>query len=214
MDKLLLGGGGGHCKVVIDAVRAAGRFQIAGIISLSGKAGHGILDIPIIGKDGDLGKLFASGIKHFFVAVGSLGDCSVRETIRNKAHEAGFTFPNVIHPEAWISPQASLGDGNYIGPGAIVAAGSRIGSQCIINTGAIVDHDCEIGDFVHLATGCALSGEVKVGVRSHLGTGACVRNGISIGQRTIVGVGSVVVSDMPSDMVCFGNPCRPARKNA
>jgi acetyltransferase EpsM len=95
---------------------------------------------------------------------------------------------------------------------SIIIAGAVVGDFCIINTAATVDHDCILEDFVHIAPGVNLCGNVKVGKRSLVGVGAVVRPEITIGSDTIIGAGSVVVENVPSGVMAYGNPCRVVRE--
>ena len=44
MDKIILIGGGGHCKSCIDVIEQAGTFQIAGIVDVPEKLHQKALD--------------------------------------------------------------------------------------------------------------------------------------------------------------------------
>jgi putative colanic acid biosynthesis acetyltransferase WcaF len=52
---------------------------------------------------------------------------------------------------------------------------------------------------------------VEIGHGCWICTEAFVGPGVRIGDRTVVGARAVVVSDLPQDMVCAGNPCRPIK---
>ncbi len=56
-----------------------------------------------------------------------------------------------------------------------------------------------------------LAGGVRVGELTHIGIGSSIIQGISIGKSSIVGAGSVVVRDIPSYTISYGNPCRVVR---
>jgi acetyltransferase-like isoleucine patch superfamily enzyme len=43
--------------------------------------------------------------------------------------------------------------------------------------------------------------------------GTNIIDGIEIGSNTIIGAGSLVVKDIPSNVVAYGNPCRVIRDN-
>ncbi|MCX5783175.1 MAG: acetyltransferase [Elusimicrobia bacterium] len=212
MEKIILLGGGGHCKSVIDAV--GNSFEIAGILDGKKTKGEKVLGIAVLGGDEMMAECFSGGIKLCFISVGSVGDTKIREALAQMAVKAGFKFPDIVHPSAVVSKYATLGDGNFISAGAIINAGATVGNHCIINTGASIDHDCEIGDFVHIAPGVSLSGGVKIGARAHLGTGASVIQNIKIGAGAIVGAGSLVTKDVPEKAVVFGVPAKAVNKNA
>ncbi len=212
--KILLIGGGGHCRVVLDLLLSGKKYQIAGIIDSRKRLRDDIFGIPVIGTDRDLPRLFKSGIKYCFISIGSIGDVRPRVKLYELAKKIGFIFPNLISRSALVSSRSSLGAGNYIAPRAIVNAGARIGNNCIINTGAIVEHDCRIGDFSHISPGSVLSGGVSIGYRSHIGAGSVVIQNVKIAQKVVIGAGSVVTKDIPEGVVVYGNPCRERRKDA
>ena len=208
MMRVLLLGGGGHAKCVIDAMRLGGKYSPHCVLDIKERAGENVLGVPITGSDADLPAYKRWGIKLCFVALGSTGDPGRRVALWKLAVKAGFKFPSIIHPSALVSSHAVIGRGVYIGPGAIINAGAVIGDGCIINSGAIVEHDCRIGGFVHIAPGAVLSGGVTVGDRVHLGTGCAVTHGVQIGVGSIIGAGGVVVKDIPARAVCVGNPAK------
>lgn len=212
--KILLIGSGGHCRVVLDLLLGLKEYEIAGIIDLEERRGAEVFRIPVIGSDADLPRFFKSGIKHCFIAIGSIGDSRLRVKLYNLAKKSGFSFPNLISPYALLSSRVILGEGNYVASGVIINAGTRIGSNCILNTGAIIEHDCKIGNFVHLSPGAVLSGGVNIGDNSHIGTGSIIIQNVHIGGKTIVGAGSVVMKNIPNGMVAYGNPCKERRVNA
>lgn len=206
--KLLLVGGGGHCKSVIDVLEEENVYHAIGIVDQANKRDTLLLNYPIVGCDDDLESLFLDGYKEAFITIGSVGDCSKRNKLYTKLAEIGFKMPNIISKTAIVSQYASLGQGNFIGKNVIVNVSTKIGNNNILNTGSIIEHDCWIGDFVHIAPGATLSGGVRVDDASHIGTNATVIQGVSIGVNTMIGAGSVVVTDMPSDVLAYGVPCK------
>ena len=209
--KVLLIGAGGHCKVIVDLLLKSKEYQIAGIIDLNERVGENVLGVPVIGTDSDMSKLFKKGIRHCFIAIGSVGDSNLRAKLHGLARKAGFAFPSLIHPLALVSPYVALGEGNYIAPGVIINAGTQIGNCCILNTGAIIEHDCKLGNFVHLSSGAVLSGGVTIGDHAHIGAGSVVIQGLKVGIRAMVGAGSVVTKNVRSGIVAYGNPCKERR---
>jgi sugar O-acyltransferase (sialic acid O-acetyltransferase NeuD family) len=209
---VVLIGGGGHARVLIDALRAGGEHMVTGIVDLAQHVGEVVDGVLVVGTDADLARLRAEGADACAIAIGSAGDPRARVRAAQLARDAGFTLVTVVHPRAVVSSAATLGEGAFVAAGAVVGPGAEVGVCTIVNSGAVVDHDCVLGDFVHVAPGAALSGGVVVGELSHIGTGAAVKQGVRIGARTVVGVGSAVVGDVPDGVVAFGDPCRVVRE--
>lgn len=215
MEKIILIGGGGHCKVIIDAILKGKQYEIEGIIDPNISIGKKVLNIPVIGKDDNLLDIYNRGIKNAFIAVGSIGDFSTirkREEIYQKLKMIGFSLPIIVHPAAVIADECSLDEGIFVAAGAVINSGTRVGKNTILNTLSSIDHDCQIADFVHIAPGTNLSGGVTIGKFTHIGVGTVVNQGINIGCNCLIGSGSVVVKDIIDNLKAFGNPCKAMEK--
>lgn len=196
---IVLVGGGGHCKVVIDAIESSGEFDIRGVTDSTLHKGAQVLNIKVLGKDDILPVLFKEGIRHAFITVGSIGNCDLRKKIYANLVKIGFKLPFIVHPKAIVSKYAKLSEGTFVAAGAVINAETKIGKNSIINTSSSVDHDCEIGDFVHIAPGATLSGGVRVGASSHIGTGAKVIQCLNIGKNVFIPAGSLVTENIPDN---------------
>jgi UDP-perosamine 4-acetyltransferase len=204
MEQLVVLGGGGHAKVIIEILQDAGKFIIAGCIA-SGSEVSSVLDLPVLGGDSQLPRIYASGVRNAFVAV---GDNRVRRSLTQKVIAVGFKLVNAVSPHAVLSRRVELCAGVAIMAGAVVNSCSRIGNGCIVNTGATVDHDCKIGDWAHIAPGTNLAGCVTIGEGAFLGIGSRVIPKISIGDWATVGAGAVVIRDLPAAVTAVGVPAR------
>lgn len=210
-DKLLLIGGGGHCKSVLDTILSMETFSDLAIIDLKENIGKTVLGVPIIGSDDDLSNLFDTGYKHAFITLGSIGTPRLRKILYEAIREIGFIIPNVIDPSATVSEHVSISEGVFVGKGAIVNAGSTIEACAIINSGAIIEHDCIVGAFAHVAPGATLCGDVTIGNDTHIGANTVIRQGLTLGSNVLIGIGSVVVGDIQDHIIAYGNPCREAK---
>jgi sugar O-acyltransferase (sialic acid O-acetyltransferase NeuD family) len=208
VNKLLLIGGGGHCKSVIDSLIGTNYWADIKIIDFNILKGTFLNSIEVIGNDTDLVNLSKLGYTHAFISIGSVGINSSREKIYFSLKEIGFKIPNIIDPSSIISRFSIIGEGSYIGKNVIINSNVTVGVCNIINTGSIIEHDCKIGDFVHIAPGSVLSGSVVIGDNTHVGTNTSIKNNITIGSNTVIGVGSVVVTNINHNVIAFGNPCR------
>ncbi len=203
-------GAGGHAKVLVDALRAAGGVDLAGLLDPDpARAGAEVLGVPVLGSDALLPELREKGVTGFFVALGSTGDAGPRRRLYERGLRAGLEPVRVVHPRAAVSPDAEIGPGAAVLAGAVVNAGSRIGADAIVNSGAVVEHDCALADHVHVATGACLAGGVRAGEACHVGAGAVVLQGVTLGARAVVGAGAVVLRDVADGQTVVGVPARP-----
>ncbi len=53
---------------------------------------------------------------------------------------------------------------------------------------------------------------IKIGNNVWLGGNAIICPGVTIGDNTAIGAGSVVIKDIPANVVAVGNPCRVLRQ--
>ncbi len=200
-------GGGGHARVVIDALRCAGH-TIAGVIDPKPEVAS-TLPKGITWLGNDLSKAKPSDVQ-LAIGVGSLdvGVKNPRPRLFQEAKSAGFEILSFRHPSAIVAADVQLGEGAQVMAGAILQPGVRLGVNCIVNTGAKLDHDCNIGDHVHIAPGAVLSGTVTIGEGSHLGTGAIVIQNIKIGAGAMIAAGAVISRDVPANARIASGPQR------
>jgi UDP-perosamine 4-acetyltransferase len=200
-EKIVLVGGGGHAKVVIDAINKTRNFSIYGILDPQLPKSKSILGVKVIGTDEMLPKIFKKGIRNAFISVGSVNvdGCDIRSKIYDNLEKIGFRFPVIAHPKAVIAEDAKIDGGTFIAAGAVVNPGVKIGKNVIINTSASVDHDCEIEDFAHIAPGARLGGGVKVEAKTHIGMGANVVQGTKIGKRSMIRAGALARGNLSAE---------------
>jgi sugar O-acyltransferase (sialic acid O-acetyltransferase NeuD family) len=194
---ILVYGGGGHGKMVIDLLRALQTYRISSLIDDGIEAGKLVMGIPVAGGAEALARLYDHGVRLAANAVGGIGNIQARISVFDKLRRAGFAFPILIHPIAHIEPGAELDSGAQVFTHAYVGSEARVGFGTIINTGAIISHDCILGDYVNISPGAILAGEVRVGDMALVGMGATVNLGVNIGRGARIGNGATVKSDVP-----------------
>jgi sugar O-acyltransferase (sialic acid O-acetyltransferase NeuD family) len=195
-EKIILIGGGGHCKSCIDVIEQAGKFQIAGIVDLPEKLHQKVLGYEIIATDDELPQLI-NEYENFLITLGQIKSPGKRTRLFEKVKELGGKLTGTISPLAYVSKHAEIGDGTIIMHHALINAGAKIGSNCIINTKALIEHDAIIEDHCHIATGAVVNGGVKIGTGTFFGSNAMSREYIEIGERCIIGGGGVVLQKLP-----------------
>ena len=179
MEKILLIGGGGHCKSVIDVIEQEDKYTIAGIIDKKELLGQKVLNYEVIGCDDDLEKLFEK-YKYAIVTVGQIKSNNLRVKLFNKIKNIGYKLPIIKSPLAYISKHSFIEEGTIIMHQALVNTDAKIGKNCIINTKALVEHDATIGNHCHISTASVINGGVVVKENSFIGSNATTKEYVTI----------------------------------
>ncbi len=197
MKQLVIIGASGHGKVAADIAKRNGYERIVFLDdneSLTECGGY-----AVVGNS----SRFVDFDSDVFVAI---GNPKIREKILTQIEIVGKHIPTLVHPNASIAENVSLGKGTVVVAGAVVNPGAVIGRGCIINTCASVDHDCEVADFVHVSVGAHVAGTVTIGARTWIGAGATVSNNIRICGDCMIGAGAVVIRDILKSGAYVGVP--------
>ncbi len=209
-NTLIIYGGGGHAKSLIDLIRAQGKYIIAGIVDDGISAGTDVIDVPVLGSGDILSELRQKGISLAVNAVGGIGNITPRLMVYEKLKNSGFTCPTVIHPRAFVEPTAKVADGGQIFFNAYVGSDAIVGYGCIVNTGAILSHDCVLEDFVNVSPGAILAGAVTVQQRTLVGMGVTINLNVKIGAGARIGNSAVVKADVPENGIVRAGTVWPA----
>lgn len=200
---LILVGGGGHCKSVIEAAESAG-YNILGVLDTPENVVKQVLAYSIIGTDDEI-PLYVDKAE-FVITVGFIKNPATRIKLYNKVKEAGGKLATIIASTAHVSKYSTIGEGTVVMHQAFVNAGAHIGANCIINTFCNIEHDAQIGDQCHISTGTMVNGDCKVGDRCFIGSQSALANGITIGEDIIVGAASFVRKSISEKGIYSGNP--------
>jgi UDP-perosamine 4-acetyltransferase len=203
-DAVVVIGAGGHAKVCVDTLRAAGH-EVAYCIGTPTDSPT-CLDVRVVVGDHQIETLYAEGFRNAFVAIGAN---HIRAQLADDLLKTGYSLVRAVHPSAIVAGSVSIGPGAIVMAGAVIQPATTIGPLAIINTAATIDHDCTIGGSAHIAPQCALAGNVAVGDLSFLGIGAKVIPGIRIGQGVTIGAGAAVISNIKDGVTAVGVPARP-----
>ncbi len=205
MKPLILVGGGGHCKSVIEAAESAG-YAIKGILDLPEKFGTKTLGYEVIGNDDDISKFVDEC--DFIVTMGFIKNASARVKLHKMIAEAGGRLATIVASTAHVSRHAEIAPGTVVLHHAMVNADAKVGEGCIINTFANIEHDAVVGDYSHISTGTMINGNCAIGARCFVGSGSVLVNGISITDDCIIGAGTVVIRNLDHEGIYFGNPVK------
>jgi sugar O-acyltransferase (sialic acid O-acetyltransferase NeuD family) len=210
MRPLIVVGGGGHGRVVLEALRSAKR-EVRGVIDRDPAVATLLpKGVPWLGDDAALGA-FPPPHHALVNGIGGVGDGKRRELFE-RLREAGYAFAAVRHESAVIAHGVELGEGAQVMAGAVLQPGVRIGANAIVNTRAAIDHDCLIGDHCHVAPGAVLCGGVVLGEETHIGAGAVIIQGVRIGRGAMIGAGAVIRHDVGDNVVVYTRGVRRERQ--
>lgn len=201
--KLILVGGGGHCKSVIDVAESAG-YEIIGILDIPSNVGKQVLKYNIIGVDNDIINYVDDA--EFIVTVGHIKSASLRIKLHKLIESSGGKLATIIASTAYVSKYAKVGNGTVVMHNAFVNADAEIGKGCIINTFANIEHDSKIGDFCHISTGAMINGDCIVGNETFIGSQSVLSNNIEITGNSVLAAGSFARKDLKVKGIYSGNP--------
>ena len=203
MKPLVLIGGGGHCKSVIEAAESAG-YQVLGVLDMPEEVGKDILSTKVIGTDDDIPTYVDKA--EFVITVGFIKNPAIRIKLYNKVKEAGGRFATIVASTAHVSKYATIGEGTVVMHQAFVNAGAKVGHNVILNTFSNIEHDAVIGNQCHISTGTMVNGDCKVGDNCFIGSQSVLANSISVGDDIVVGAGSLVRKSIKEKGIYSGNP--------
>jgi len=191
MKEIILIGGGGHCRSVIDVVEQEGQFKIVGIVDKTELLGTYVLGYSVIGNDSDLESL-AKVHTYALVTIGQIESPNLRIKLFDLALKVGFVLPSIISPRAYVSSYADIGKGTIIMHNALVNANAKVGCNCIVNTNALVEHDSKISDHCHISTSATINGGVVIKSSCFIGSGSVTKELAIIKKNSFIKAGSIV----------------------
>jgi sugar O-acyltransferase (sialic acid O-acetyltransferase NeuD family) len=211
MNTVVVVGGGGQGRQVIDAIEHGGRGRVVGVLDDALSSGTTVAGHRVLDSAAGLGACAArAGATAYVVAIGSNFD---RAAVMQRLDDdrGHLVLATVVHPAASVARDAMLGEGSIVLAGAVVANGCTLGRGVLLGSNSSIDHDGLIGDFASLAPGATVAGTVQIGARTALGVGANVVHRVTIGADTVVGAGALVLDDLPDGVVAYGVPTRVVR---
>lgn len=205
--KLILIGGGGHCKACIDVIEQTEQYEIVGILDLAELVDTSVLSYKIVGTDQEIVKYVKLGYS-FLITVGQIKSAVLREKLFNQLIEARANIATIIAPSAYVSKYSKMGVGTIVMHHAIINAGVTIGKNCILNNKCDIEHDTVIGNHTHISTGAIVNGDCKIGDGAFIGSSATIANQLTIDDEVVVGAGAVVIKNITTTDIQAGNPAK------
>jgi sugar O-acyltransferase (sialic acid O-acetyltransferase NeuD family) len=172
-------GAGGYGRLALDVLIAGGfEDRILGFYddahaALSGR----VRGFPILGDVGMLKSMLSVEPVHVVVAI---TDNGARLRVANSLRSLGGQFLIAVHPAAYVSGEAVVGDGCVVAAGAVVHPDASVGSHCFLGPGSVVDRDAEVGAGTWISAGVIVGSGARIGARVIMGQNS------SAGRKAVV----------------------------
>jgi len=198
----------GQLPVVWEVISAETGFVVAALVDDDENLwGQETLGVRVIGGMADLAEQASRlGLVAAFVAV---GDPRARGRLAEACQDLGLAMPAFVHPAAYVSPLATIGEGSFVGAGAQVLPGALVGPQVRINAGVVVSHHVQLGYANTIGPNATFTGRATTGDYAFIGAGSTILNEVQVGAGATVGAGAVVTRDVAAGVTVVGVPAKP-----
>lgn len=209
--RILLFGGGNQVHYTIDIIEKQSKYEIVGIIDSVHPVGTERFGYKVLGRQEDLIYL----VQTFNIDAGliTIGDNWSRYYVHQSIIKQmpSFEFINAIHPSVIIAKNVELGFGVVMMAGVIVNPLAKIKNFTFFATGCQIEHDCTIEDYASVSAGSVMGGHVIIGKYSAVTLGVTILDRLKIGENSVIGSGSLVLKDIPDNVLAHGNPINKIR---
>ena len=180
VGSILFVGAGGHARSLIDIVTLISSIEEIAVIDPKFEAAffpEFVKEFP----ESDLPNLverFPSSV----IGLGISKGLRYRISLCQRVRSLGYRLINIVHPTAYVSRMATLGQGvhifakSYIGPGAVLS------NDVTVNTGAIVEHDAVIEEGSFICPGAIVCGAARVLPETIVKAGEIILPGVVPGR--------------------------------
>jgi len=117
-------------------------------------------------------------------------------------------YHTLIHPTAYVSPLARLGQGVFVGANSVIGPGAVLGHHVFVNRGVTIGHDTQIGAYSRIQPGANLGGLSRIGNGVTVAIGATLLERLVIGDGAFIGAGAVATEDVPENVLVLGIPAK------
>jgi len=208
MNKVAIIGAGGlgrEVKYIIDDINAVSpnKIDLIGYYDDVFTKGDIVIDdLPCLGNIDNL-----SEYKESLGIVFGLGNAMTKQQILNKIIVNQFlSYPNIIHPNAHLTKNLVIGEGNIIAYGCFISCDVKIGNFNFMNTFCVVGHNTIIGDGNVFMPRVQISGDVIIGDTNFWGMSAAVVQGKKVGNENKINGFTFLTKSISNHRVYFGVP--------
>lgn len=210
MKKLILVGASGYGRDIAERVMQLPDYGvniiIKGFLVHKKEYLHSLDDYsnypPIIGMVDDY------NIQEDDYFLCTLGDVNEKKKVVMPLKERGAKFYTFIHPHAYVSKDAEIGEGTIILEMATIGSGAKIGAFCLIQISSVVAHGNRVGRFSRIDCHAVSVGKAEIGEAATIHTSAVLNHGVKVGDGAIVGACSFVIRNVKPGTTVMGNPAK------
>jgi hypothetical protein len=118
-----------------------------------------------------------------------------------------ISFPNFIHPRAFVASDANLGQGNICLMDSIIGLATDLGSFNFVDSTSVVEHNSQLGCNNFLSAGTLIAGNCTIGDSNFLGLRTLISNDVAVGNDNFFGLNSVISKSVGNSkhIVCSFN---------
>ncbi|GGB72137.1 transferase [Flavobacterium suaedae] len=204
MDKFIIIGAGGHAAEIDEYLAHANilagdeKYAVCGFLDDNAESYDAYsFSAPF------LGSIKEHKIDDSCFYIMGIANLKYRKLITEDFKYKGAAFKTFIHPLAYISPSAKIGEGVVIAPYVNVGPNVVIGDYTLINSRASMGHDTVIGKYNFISPNVCFSGFTTIGDENLFGINSASIPQIKIGDRNKIAAGMVVERNIDNDTTYF-----------
>lgn len=169
-----------------------------------------IFNLPVYFSKNPIEILKKKRIKKVFILEDTGKDrYKIYNLIKKKSNIEILSF---IHKSCKIMGENSLGEGTIIFPNNYLGYKSDIGKCCFIQSGCQIEHHNVIGNFCDINPRLTTGGFSKISDFCEINMSVNIINKIEIGPYSRIGAGSLVIKNIPTQVIAYGNPAKIKKK--
>lgn len=208
MKNLIIIGARGFGREVynfaIESIGYNSDFVIKGFLDDKSDALNGYSNYPVI----------LDSVENYQIITNDVFICALGEVKYKKYYSEiilakGGEFISLIHKDAYIAMNSTIGKGCIICPTSRIHCDVRVGNFVTLQPFSVLGHDVTIGDWCHINDYTDCGGGTKIGNEVTLHTRSFILPKAIVEDRAMVGAGSIVLRLVKSGTTVFGAPAKP-----
>jgi sugar O-acyltransferase (sialic acid O-acetyltransferase NeuD family) len=203
--EVIIIGAGGHAAELVDYIRFSNSLENKGSkISVLGLLDDNFdnylkyhFEYPFLGE---ITKHQIRQDVHYLIGIANL---EYRKLFVDFFLKKGAEFLSYVHPSAFFSSTAKIGQGVVICPNVNLGPNTYVGNFSLVNSRVSLGHDSKIGRYNFLSPNVCFSGSTEVGDENLFGINSATIPGIRIGDRNKIMAGMTLEKNVGNDEVIF-----------